>query len=188
MTILLMRKRKKNGSNILNGLNFARKVIVTQECDFLLLDELLGVVEQGIVTVEAVADILRQKDDSMQIVMTGTIMPEGLRPYADKVIKLTENTDDRKKCDLHNIYRRNKGGTNMAIFKGAGVAIVTPMHEDGSVNYEKLEEISSSFRSTTAQTLLLSCGTTGESSTMTHGEHLKTIQICNRQGGEGVFR
>ena len=29
----------------------------------------------------------------------------------------------------------------MAIFKGAGVAIITPMHEDGSVNYEKLEEI-----------------------------------------------
>ena len=29
----------------------------------------------------------------------------------------------------------------MAIFKGAGVAIVTPMHEDGKVNYEKLEEL-----------------------------------------------
>ena len=51
-------------------------------------------IEQGIVTVEAVADILRQKDDSMQIVMTGTIMPEGLRPYADTVIKLTEDTEE----------------------------------------------------------------------------------------------
>ena len=90
-------EKEAEPSNILNGLNFARKVIVTQECDFLLLDELLGVVEQGIVTVEAVADILRQKDDSMQIVMTGTIMPEGLRPYADKVIKLTEDTDDSEK-------------------------------------------------------------------------------------------
>ena len=29
----------------------------------------------------------------------------------------------------------------MAIFKGAAVAIVTPMHEDGKVNYEKLEEL-----------------------------------------------
>ena len=29
----------------------------------------------------------------------------------------------------------------MAIFKGTGVAIVTPMHEDGKVNFEKLEEI-----------------------------------------------
>ena len=90
-------EKEEERSNILNGLNFARKVIVTQECDFLLLDELLGVVEQGIVTVEAVADILRQKDDSMQIVMTGTIMPEGLRPDADKVITLTEDTDDSEK-------------------------------------------------------------------------------------------
>ena len=29
----------------------------------------------------------------------------------------------------------------MAIFKGAGVAIVTPMYEDGKVNYDKLEEL-----------------------------------------------
>lgn len=90
-------EKEEERSNILNGLNFARKVIVTQECDFLLLDELLGVVEQGIVTVEAVADILKQKDDSMQIVMTGTTMPEGLRPYADTVIRLTEDTGDSEK-------------------------------------------------------------------------------------------
>ena len=30
---------------------------------------------------------------------------------------------------------------NMAIFKGAGVAIITPFHKDGSVNYDKLEEL-----------------------------------------------
>ena len=43
----------------------------------------------------------------------------------------------------------------MAIFKGAGVAIITPMHEDGSVNYDKLEEILE-YQITTAQTPLLS--------------------------------
>lgn len=43
----------------------------------------------------------------------------------------------------------------MAIFKGTGVAIVTPMHEDGKVNYEKLEEILE-VRSRTAQTPSLS--------------------------------
>ena len=40
----------------------------------------------GIVSVETVADILRQKDESMQIVMTGSNLPEGLRPYVDTVI------------------------------------------------------------------------------------------------------
>lgn len=86
-------EKQEERSNILNGLNFARKVIVTQECDFLLLDEILGVMEQGIVSVEAVTDILSQKDDSMQIVMTGTNLPEEMRPYVDIVIRLTEDTE-----------------------------------------------------------------------------------------------
>lgn len=65
----------------------------------------------------------------------------------------------------------------MAIFKGAGVAIVTPMHEDGSVNYEKLEEILE-FQINNSTDAIIICGTTGESSTMTHGEHLKTIKFA----------
>ena len=65
----------------------------------------------------------------------------------------------------------------MAIFKGAGVAIITPMHEDGSVNYDKLEEILE-FQIATSTDAVIICGTTGESSTMTHGEHLKTIKFA----------
>ena len=65
----------------------------------------------------------------------------------------------------------------MAIFKGAGVAIVTAMHEDGSVNYEKLEEILE-FQIANSTDAVIICGTTGESSTMTHGEHLKTIKFA----------
>ena len=65
----------------------------------------------------------------------------------------------------------------MAIFKGAGVAIITPMHEDGSVNYEKLEEILE-FQIANSPDAVIICGTTGESSTMTHGEHLKTIKFA----------
>lgn len=85
------KEKEEERFNILNGLNFARKVIVTQECDFLFLDEILGVMEQGIISVDNVAEILGQRDKSMQIVMTGTNLPEGLRPYVDKVIRLTED-------------------------------------------------------------------------------------------------
>nr|WP_177297357.1 cob(I)yrinic acid a,c-diamide adenosyltransferase [uncultured Blautia sp.] len=84
-------EKEEERSNILNGLNFARKVIVTQECDFLLLDEILGVIEQGIVSADTVAEILEQRDRSMQIVMTGTNLPEALRPYVDRVVRLTED-------------------------------------------------------------------------------------------------
>ena len=65
----------------------------------------------------------------------------------------------------------------MAIFKGAGVAIITPMHEDGNVNYEKLAKILE-FQIANSTDAVIICGTTGESSTMTHGEHLKTIKFA----------
>ena len=65
----------------------------------------------------------------------------------------------------------------MAVFKGAGVAIVTPIHEDGSINYDKLEELIE-YQIANSTDAIIICGTTGESSTMTHGEHLKTIKFA----------
>ena len=65
----------------------------------------------------------------------------------------------------------------MAIFKGAGVAIVTPMHENGGVNYDKLGEMIE-FQIANSTDAIIICGTTGESSTMTHGEHLQTIKYA----------
>lgn len=65
----------------------------------------------------------------------------------------------------------------MAIFEGAGVALVTPFHEDGTVNYEKLEEIIEEQIAGGTDSIII-CGTTGESSTMTHEEHLDVIRYC----------
>ncbi len=65
----------------------------------------------------------------------------------------------------------------MAIFTGAGVAIVTPMYADGKVNYDKLEELLE-FQIANGTDAIIICGTTGESSTLTHGEHLKAIKYA----------
>lgn len=65
----------------------------------------------------------------------------------------------------------------MAIFEGAGVALVTPFNEDGEVNYEKLEEIIEEQIAGGTDSIII-CGTTGESSTMTHEEHLDVIRFC----------
>ena len=64
----------------------------------------------------------------------------------------------------------------MSLFTGAGVAIVTPMHADGSVNYEKLEELlEEQIRGLTDAIII--CGTTGESSTLSHKEHVDVIRF-----------
>lgn len=64
----------------------------------------------------------------------------------------------------------------MAIFKGAGVAIVTPMTETGEVNYPKLAELLD-YQIENRTDAIIICGTTGESSTLTHEEHLEAIRF-----------
>ncbi len=69
---------------------------------------------------------------------------------------------------------KNRGGWKMAIFKGAGVAIITPFHEDGSVNYPELERILDDQIKNGTDAVII-CGTTGEASVMTEEEHIACI-------------
>lgn len=65
----------------------------------------------------------------------------------------------------------------MSIFRGSGVAIVTPMHEDGAVDYEQFAELIE-FQAANGTDAIIVCGTTGEASTLTHEEHLDVIKYC----------
>jgi 4-hydroxy-tetrahydrodipicolinate synthase len=66
------------------------------------------------------------------------------------------------------------------VFTGAGVAIVTPFHEDGSVNYDKLAELIE-FQIAGGIDAVVICGTTGESTTLTPQEHEEVIRFAVRQ-------
>ncbi len=63
----------------------------------------------------------------------------------------------------------------MAIFTGAGVALVTPFHADGSVNYDKLEELID-YQCNNGTDSIIICGTTGESATLSEEEHVECIK------------
>lgn len=65
----------------------------------------------------------------------------------------------------------------MAIFTGAGVAIVTPFHEDESINYDRLDELID-FHCENGTDCIIICGTTGESATMTEEEHLECVKFA----------
>lgn len=68
----------------------------------------------------------------------------------------------------------------MAIFEGAGVALITPFKENGEVNFEKLEELVEE-QIAGGTDAIIACGTTGESSTMTHEEDDEVIRfICKK--------
>lgn len=90
-------EKAEERTNILNGLNFARKVIATRECDFLLLDEILGLMDKGIAPVETIIDMLKQKDESMHIIMTGRWLPDALKPYVDSITTITTELTDQER-------------------------------------------------------------------------------------------
>lgn len=63
------------------------------------------------------------------------------------------------------------------LFTGAGVAIVTPFKKDGSVDYEKFAEIID-YQIENKTDAIIVCGTTGESATLSHKEHVEVIDFC----------
>lgn len=65
----------------------------------------------------------------------------------------------------------------MPIFKGAGVAIVTPFTQDDKVNFEELGKMID-FQIAGGTDAIIICGTTGESSTLTHEEHDACIKFA----------
>jgi 4-hydroxy-tetrahydrodipicolinate synthase len=73
----------------------------------------------------------------------------------------------------------------MALFKGAGVAIVTPFNEKNEVNYEKLGELIE-FQLSNGTDSIIICGTTGEASTLTHEEHLECIKYTVKKVNKRV--
>ena len=81
-------EKQEENCNIRNGLNYARKVLVTQECDMLILDEILGAVEFGIITEEEVEELIRTKDEETELILTGNVVPDRLREAADRVVSL----------------------------------------------------------------------------------------------------
>ena len=73
----------------------------------------------------------------------------------------------------------------MSVFKGAAVAIVTPMFENGEVNYPKLGEIIE-YQIAHKTDAIVICGTTGEASTLSHEEHLEVIDYCVKKVAKRV--
>ena len=75
--------------NIRNGLNFSKKVLVTGECDILILDEILGILDEGIITLEELRALITQaRQSEAELIMTGTVYPAALDEWVDEVTKL----------------------------------------------------------------------------------------------------
>lgn len=90
---LLESQKKDERQNILNGFNFAKKVIDTGECDVLVLDEVLGLIDLDIISMEDIIHLIQLRDDYTKLVLTGRYLPPELEPYMDIVSKIDLEKD-----------------------------------------------------------------------------------------------
>lgn len=92
---LSSKQQEEELMNIRNGLNFAKKVVSTGECDVLILDEILGLLEQKIIDAKQLVKLLQSKVDEMEVVLTGKVFPKELEPFVDRVLKINQvNVDN----------------------------------------------------------------------------------------------
>ena len=81
-------EKEEEKANILNGFNFSKKVLETGESDVIILVELLGLIDLGILTEDDVEDLLRIQGDYRKLIITGTKLPEQIRAYVDEVSEI----------------------------------------------------------------------------------------------------
>lgn len=71
---------------IRNGINFAKKVLVTGECDILILDEILGILDEGVITQEELCALISQaRQSEIRLILTGNVYPPALDSSVDEV-------------------------------------------------------------------------------------------------------
>lgn len=74
--------------NMKNGMNYARKVLQTGECSTLILDEVLGLLDQNIVSDEELINLIGAKSEETDLIMTGRVISESIISHADFVYEI----------------------------------------------------------------------------------------------------
>ncbi|MBR2729080.1 MAG: cob(I)yrinic acid a,c-diamide adenosyltransferase [Lachnospiraceae bacterium] len=75
-------------SSIRNSLGFARKVLATGECDILILDEVLGVIDNKIISVDELRELVSHRG-STQVVFTGRVLSGELCTFVDEISQIS---------------------------------------------------------------------------------------------------
>ena len=82
------KEKQEQMLNIKNSLGYSRKVLDTGQCDLLILDEIFGLVDYNIITIEELMDLIAVKKDSMDLILTGRNLPDEVREIADCVYSI----------------------------------------------------------------------------------------------------
>ena len=85
---LTKEEQEEQKIKIKNGLNYVRKVMDTSECDLLILDEVLGLVDNEVITESQLCGLLNYASDEMEIMLTGRKIPKSIADMAENVYEI----------------------------------------------------------------------------------------------------
>lgn len=74
--------------NLKNGFNYGKKVVSTGECDLLVMDEILGLIDHGVITMEDIDSLLAAKPDDVTVIFTGRVLDDGMRARVDEIYNI----------------------------------------------------------------------------------------------------
>ena len=91
---LSIEEKEEEKQNILNGFHFARKIIETGESDIIVLDELLGALDMGVLDMSSIIELLTMESDYRKLYVTGNILPEELMEYFNVISEINLKKDE----------------------------------------------------------------------------------------------
>ena len=81
-------EKQEERMNLKNGFNYGKKVVGTGACDLLIMDEILGLLDEGVITMEDIKELVSARPEEMTIIFTGRVLPDAMRPIADEIYNI----------------------------------------------------------------------------------------------------
>ncbi|MBQ1680803.1 MULTISPECIES: cob(I)yrinic acid a,c-diamide adenosyltransferase [Agathobacter] len=82
-------ERREESVNLVNGFHYGKKVVSTGESTFVVFDEILGLVDQGLISVEMIQNLIDSKPEETTLIFTGRTLTDEIRNLADEVYHIT---------------------------------------------------------------------------------------------------
>ena len=81
-------EKKEEIINLKNGFNYGKKVVSTGACDMIIFDEILGLLDHKVITIEDIRSMMECRPEEMDIIFTGRILQDGVREFADEIYNI----------------------------------------------------------------------------------------------------
>lgn len=92
-------EQKEESINLKNGFNYGKKVMATGACDVLIFDEILGLLDQKVVTFEEIRGMMECRPEEMDVIFTGRVLTDEMRELADEIYNIApEKQTDKNRC------------------------------------------------------------------------------------------